>query len=171
MTSNCPHSSQNYHFGRGGSDAAHQKHQADISTLLDGHLSIQREVTLLDNGFSATTTSEDPTIARTLQAHVSDMKARFASGRAIRSWDKVYALLFAYRDHIQVDYTMIPHGVSSHVTTENRDLIELLHAHAHAVSGFAAHGRAVSGDSYPISKTVENLTLHPHTSNNATQES
>ena len=171
MTSNCPHSSQNYHFGRGGSDAEHQKHQADISTLLDGHLSIHRQVTLLDNGFSAVTTSEEPAIARTLQTHVSDMKARFASGRAIRSWDKVYALLFAYRDHIHVDYTMLHNGVSSHVTTDNTDLIELLHTHAHAVSGFAAQGRAVSGKSYPISDTLENLTLHPHSAQNTTQES
>lgn len=171
MTANCPHASQNYHFGRGGSDTEHQKHQADIATLLDGHLSIQRQVTILSNGFSAITISDDTDIAKTLQVHVSDMKARFASGRAIRSWDKVYALLFAYRDQIDINYTMLTNGVSSLVTTENADLVELLHAHAHAVSGFAAEGRAVSGNSYPISDALENLTLHPHNISNKTQES
>jgi len=157
MTTQCPHHQKVYLFGRGGSDAEHQKHQADIGVLLDHHHLLQREVTLLDNGFTATTTSNDPAIVRTLQVHVSDMKARFAKGRGIRSWDKVYALLFAYRDQINVDYQMRPNGVTSIVTTDHAQLVEALHAHAHAVSGFIAQGRQGAGESYPISEALEKL--------------
>jgi hypothetical protein len=162
MSSQCPHTEQTYHFGRGSQDAEHQKHQADISRLLDGHVHIKRQVTLLDNGFYATTTSDEPSVAQALQTHVVDMKMRFAKGRAIRSWDQVYALLFAYRAEITVDYTLLPDGVRSEVTTQNPVLVELLHAHAHAVSGFAAKGREVSGLAYPLSEALENLPLHPH---------
>ncbi len=160
--SSCPNHEKTYRFGRGGSDAEHQKHQADIGTLLDHHQEIERVVTLLDNGFTATTTSQNPEVARTLQVHVADMKARFAKGRAIRSWDKVYAILFAYREEINVDYQMLPNGVISRVTTDNPQLIEALHAHAHAVSGFVAKGREVSGDSYPISVELEKLLDSTH---------
>jgi hypothetical protein len=154
---NCPHQQQNYRFGRGGSDPEHQKHQADISVLLDHHQEIVRQVTLLDNGFSASTVSKNPQVVSHLQAHVMDMKARFAKGRAIRSWDEVYALLFAYRDEIQVKYELLEDGVSSQVTTENPQLVALLQAHAHAVSGFVREGRAISGQAYPISETLSQL--------------
>jgi hypothetical protein len=162
MTVQCPNHEKIYLFGRGGSDAEHQKHQTDIGTLLDNHQVIQRQVTLLGNGFTATTTSNDPEVVRTLQTHVSDMKARFAKGRGIRSWDKVYAILFAYREQIQVNYQMLKNGVTSIVTSENPELIEVLHAHAHAVSGFVAQGRQGSGESYPISEALEKLLDNAH---------
>jgi hypothetical protein len=158
----CPNHQKNYRFGRGGSDAEHQKHQADIGTLLDNHQAIQRQVTLLENGFTATTTSNNPEIVSTLQTHVSDMKARFAKGRGIRSWDKVYALLFAYREHINIDYKMTPDGVTSIVTTNNPQLVEALHAHAHAVSGFVDQGRQGAGESYPISQALEKYLDDAH---------
>ena len=157
MTGHCPNHQKTYLFGRGGSDTEHQKHQADIGTLLDNHQNIERHVKLLDNGFSATTTSSNPQIAHTLQIHVNDMKARFAKGRGIRSWDKVYALLFAYREQINVDYQILTNGVTSTITTENPQLIEALHAHAHAVTGFVAKGREASGESYPISDALATL--------------
>ncbi len=162
----CPNNQKTYLFGRGGSDAEHQKHQADIGTLLDNHQAIQRHVTLLENGFSATTTSSNPEIIRTLQTHVTDMKARFAKGRGIRSWDKVYALLFAYREQINVDYQMNPDGVTSMVTTNNPQLVEALHAHAHAVSSFVAQGRQGSGESYPISEALEKYLDDAHNKGN-----
>jgi len=158
---NCPHAQKNYLFGRGGADAEHQKHQADIAILLDHHHDIQRQVTLLNDGFTATTTSENPMVAKTLQIHVADMKARFAKGRAIRSWDQVYAILFAYRDQIDVRYEMLPNGVISTVTTQNPILVEALHAHAHAVSSFVAQGREKSGEAYPISAALEKLLANP----------
>lgn len=161
MSDNCPNNQKSYLFGRGGSDEEHQKHQADIATLLDAHHHIQREVTFLDNGFSAKTTCEDPVIAKVLQTHVTDMKARFAKGRAIRSWDKVYAILFAYREQIDVQYDMLSNGVQSQVTTQNPILVEALHAHAHAVSGFVDHGRQSSGTAYPISAALEKLLDSP----------
>jgi hypothetical protein len=162
----CPNHQKNYRFGRGGADAEHQKHQADIGTLLDNHQAIQRQVTLLENGFTATTTSNNPEVVSTLQTHVSDMKARFAKGRGIRSWDKVYALLFAYREHINVDYQMAHDGVTSIVTTNNPQLVEALHAHAHAVSGFVAQGRQGAGESYPISAALEKYLDDAHSQYN-----
>lgn len=154
---------QHYHFGRGGSDAEHQQHQADIQMLLANHHRLQRHVEILANGFNAITISDHPALVTTLQTHVRDMKARFHKGRAIRSWDQVYALLFAYREQIQVDYQMIDNGVQSHVTTNNPNLVAVLHAHAHAVSGFVSEGKKAASESYPLSaETLEKLPLHPH---------
>lgn len=160
---NTTHQEHLYHFGRGGSDAEHQKHQADIQTLLDRHHQIDRVVEILPNGFNAITTSADTHVATILQTHVTDMKARFAKGRAIRSWDQVYALLFAYQGQIHVEYQLMPNGVQSNVTTDNPDLVPVLHAHAHAVSAFVTEGRKAASESYPLSpETLEKLPLHPH---------
>lgn len=157
------HQEHHYHFGRGGRDAEHQKHQADIQALLDQHHLIDRVVEILPNGFNAITTSTDTYVATILQTHITDMKARFAKGRAIRSWDHVYALLFAYREQIHVEYQLISNGVQSKVTTDNQNLVAVLHAHAHAVSGFVTEGRKAASESYPLSpETLEKLPLHPH---------
>lgn len=161
---NCPHQQTAYHFGRGGSDEEHQKHQADISVLLDHHQEIEREIHLLETGFVATTTSSNPVVAQHIMTHVTDMKARFAKGRAIRSWDPVYALLFAYRHEISMVYETLSNGIKSTVSTNNPELVELLHAHAKAVSGFVDQGRAVSGEAYPISSALsERLTAFSKT--------
>lgn len=161
----CPHQSHQYHFGRGGKDAEHQAHQADIQTLLSQHAQLERKVELLSNGFTAITTSNNPELVTVLQRHVYDMKARFAKGRAIRSWDAVYALLFAYRDQIQVTYERLENGISSLITTDQDDLVEVLHAHAHAVSGFVAHGKQAAAESYPLSASaLEKLANLPHNS-------
>lgn len=165
MSNHCPHDKQRYHFGHGGKDEEHQRHQADIGYLLDHHHQLQRQVTLLDNGFSATTTSDQPEVVEVLQRHVLDMKARFDKGRAIRSWDAVYALLFAYKDHIDVDYQLITNGIQSRVTTQDPELVEAVQAHAHAVSGFVRQGRAVSGEGYPLSDAaLEKLNRYLHKS-------
>lgn len=163
MSQTCPHQTTHYHFGRGGKDAEHQAHQADIQFLLSEHSLLHREVTLLDKGFSAITTSQNAEVVSILQRHVYDMKARFAKGRAIRSWDAVYALLFAYRDQIQVNYERLENGIRSVVTTDDTDLVEVLQAHAHAVSGFVAHGKQAAAESYPLSeKALEKLANTPH---------
>lgn len=78
MSETCPHQSTHYHFGRGGKDAEHQAHQADIQSLLAQHTQLSRQVELLSNGFRAITTSNDSALVSILQRHVFDMKARFA---------------------------------------------------------------------------------------------
>lgn len=163
MNETCPHQSHQYHFGRGGKDAEHQAHQADIQTLLSQHNQLERRIELLSNGFSAITTSDNPALVRVLQRHVYDMKARFAKGRAIRSWDAVYALLFAYRDQIQVEYERLENGIRSVIITEQADLVEVLHTHAQAVSLFIQQGKQAAGESYPLSeKALEKLANTPH---------
>ncbi len=163
MNQTCPHKSTHYHFGRGGKDAEHQAHQADIQSLLAQHTQLSRQVKLLSNGFSAITTSDNPELVTILQRHVFDMKTRFAKGRAIRSWDAVYALLFAYREQISVSYERLDNGISSVVTTDQADLVEVLHAHAHAVSRFVQQGKGAAAESYPLStKALEKLNNTPH---------
>lgn len=163
MSETCPHQSTHYHFGHGGKDAEHQAHQADIQSLLAQHTQLSRQVELLSNGFRAITTSNDSALVTILQRHVFDMKARFAKGRAIRSWDAVYALLFAYREQISVSYERLDNGVGSVVTTDQVDLVEVLHAHAHAVSRFVQQGKEAAGESYPLSaKALEKLLNTPH---------
>jgi len=67
-----------FRHGRGGSDAEHQAHQADIKALFAGHKSLRRVTERLPNGIRACTTSNDHDLAQILRRHAADMKARFA---------------------------------------------------------------------------------------------
>lgn len=129
-----------YKHGRGGSDAEHQAHQADIKALFEGHTSLKRVTENLPNGIRVCTTSTDPALALILRRHAADMKARFAKGRAIRSWDPLFAMLFEQRDNIHVELTDREDGVCAVLTCENPALLPLIHAHDATLHRFIQDG-------------------------------
>ncbi|HET20273.1 MAG TPA: hypothetical protein ENO16_06660 [Chromatiales bacterium] len=131
-----------YRHGRGGSDAEHQAHQADIQALFDGHESLRRVSERLPNGIRTCTTSDDPGLAMILRRHAQDMKARFARGRAIRSWDPLFAMLYEQREKIRVEFTVREDGICAELTSDNPALLSLIHAHDAALHRFIAEGNA-----------------------------
>jgi len=143
-----------YKHGHGGSDAEHQAHQADITALLEGHTSLKRMTEHLPNGIRTCTTSENPDLAAMLLRHAQDMKARFAKGRAIRSWDPLFAILFEQRHAIHV--TLIEHedGVCAELTCTDPALIPLIHAHDKALMQFVAEGRTAASQESPVPPTA-----------------
>ena len=123
-----------------GSDEQHKQDQALFSQLLEHHQSLSRETSIIKNGIRARTVSEDPHLATVLQEHVVGMEKRFGMGKAIRSWDPLFAGLFEYKDDIQMTYHLIENGVESIITAEDPKLVELIHAHDQTLHGFIEEG-------------------------------
>lgn len=129
-----------FRHGRGGSDEQHHNDKALFQELLQEHQQIKRETRLIENGIVATTTSDNPHIAKVIQQHVVGMEKRFDMGRAIRSWDPLFAALFEYKDELHMDYKAVKGGIEATLTTNNPKLIELIHAHDATLHGFVNRG-------------------------------
>ncbi len=123
-----------------GTDEQHRQDQALFSKLLEHHQALFRETERLENGIIARTTSDDPELATVLQAHVEGMEKRFGMGRAIRSWDPLFAALFEYKDQIRMEYRAIENGVEAKLTADDPKLIELIHSHDLTLHGFVDEG-------------------------------
>lgn len=123
-----------------GTDEQHRQDQALFSKLLEHHQALSRETERLENGIIARTISDDPELAKVLQAHVEGMEKRFGMGRAIRSWDPLFAALFEYKDQIRMEYRAIENGVEAKLTADDPKLIELIHSHDLTLHGFVDEG-------------------------------
>jgi len=123
-----------------GTDEQHRQDQALFSKLLEHHQALSRETERLENGIIARTTSDDPELAKVLQAHVEGMEKRFGMGRAIRSWDPLFAALFEYKDQIRMEYRAIENGMEAKLTADDPKLIELIHSHDLTLHGFVDEG-------------------------------
>lgn len=132
-----------------GSDEQHLKDQALFKELLANHQTLKRQTEKLANGICARTTSEDPKLAKIIQQHTVGMEKRFGNGRAIRSWDPLFAALFEYKDQIHMEYKIIPNGVEALLTAETPELIELIHCHDDTIHGFVNEGFAAGGRESP----------------------
>lgn len=139
-----------YRYGRGGSDPEHQAHQADIQALFARHKSLRRVTEQLPNGIRACTTSEDANLALILRRHAADMKARFAKGRAIRSWDPLFAAIFEQRDTIRVELMEREDGVCAEITCDDPALVPLILAHDATLHRFIQEGSARAEDISPM---------------------
>lgn len=136
-----------YRHGRGGSDAEHHAHQADIMALFEGHKALRRVTERLPNGIRSCTTSDDPQLVQILRRHAADMKARFGKGRAIRSWDSLFAALYEQRDRIRVELMAREDGLCAELTCDDPALLPLIHAHDATLHAFIEHGTSRSGES------------------------
>lgn len=123
-----------------GSDAEHKADQALFSKLLEHHKELNRETEKLPNGIMSRTTSENPELVKVLIEHVEGMERRFAKGRAIRSWDPLFAALFEHRDEIQMSYQPIENGIEAKLTAEDPKIVELIYAHDATLHGFVNEG-------------------------------
>ncbi|GAB6035064.1 hypothetical protein [Galenea microaerophila] len=128
-----------YRHGR-GSDAEHKADQALFHKLLERHTELKRETEKLPNGITVRTTSDNPELVKVLIEHVEGMKRRFGKGRAVRSWDPLFAALFEYRDQIKMEYHPIENGVEAKLTAEDPKLVELIYAHDKTLHGFVNEG-------------------------------
>lgn len=137
-----------YRFGR-GSDAEHLQDQALFKQLLEQHHQLQRQTVKLANGIKAQTIADNKALVKVLQQHVVGMEKRFAKGRAIRSWDPLFAALFEYKDQMKMEYRMLPNGVEAVLTSEEPKLVELIQAHDLTLHGFVDKGFAASKNESP----------------------
>lgn len=138
------------HYKHGhGSDEAHKRDQALFAALLESHRELKRETQMIEQGIIARTTSDNPRLAKILQDHVHGMEQRFAQGRAIRSWDPLFAALFEFREQITMEYRAIDKGVEAKLTAEDAKLIELIQCHDATLHQFVDYGYEKSGNISP----------------------
>lgn len=138
-----------------GSDDLHKQDQALFSQLLESHDQIQRKTEFLENGIRSITTADTPELAKILQDHVVGMEKRFGMGRAIRSWDPLFAALFEYKDEIKLEYHSIENGVEALVTTDNPKLVELIKCHDQTLHGFVEEGGYAGREESPKPSWLE----------------
>lgn len=132
-----------------GSDEQHKQDQALFKELLEKHDQLKRETVILENGIRSTTTAATPELGQILQDHVIGMEKRFGMGRAIRSWDPLFAALFEYKDQINMSYRNVKNGVEATLTTDDPKLIELIQCHDQTLHGFVDRGFEAGGEESP----------------------
>ncbi|WP_373018652.1 hypothetical protein [Thiomicrorhabdus sp.] len=142
------HQQKTYKHGH-GSDAQHKQDQALFSELLEKHSQLKRETVKLENGICSTTTATTPELGKIIQQHVEGMEKRFAGGRAIRSWDPLFAALFEYKDQIKMEYRNVENGVEATLTSDDPKIIELIHAHDDTLHGFVDRGYEAGREESP----------------------
>lgn len=141
-------SKRQYRHGH-GSDAQHKADQALFSKLLEHHSELVRTTEQLPNGICSRTISNNADLAKTIQEHVVGMEKRFGMGRAIRSWDPLFAALFEYKDQINMEYHNIENGVEATLTSDDPKIVELIHCHDQTLHNFVDHGFEAGGQESP----------------------
>ena len=117
-----------------------------IMMLLQHHDQIDRTtVQIFDEtgrfvGVLANTTSADPKIAASLQAHVHQMHNLEETGNKVRQWDPLYNEMFHHLDDIYMEHKFLVDGISVMHTAQTECAIELIQKHAGAVTSFVQDG-------------------------------
>jgi len=133
-----------------GRDAEHMEHEQAIEALVDGHARIERQTEYFSWGLRARTTSVDPGLAAEIRRHTRRMAERFGKGRAIRSWDPLFAALFEQRERIHLRYEDLADGVLAELRAEAPEVVALIHAHGVTLERMVAQGRAQSAQPSPM---------------------
>ena len=126
-------------------DRGTQPYDRDVwQTLLYHHAKIRRTVTMIDNGVSAVTESDDPAVATLIKDHALAMRDRMVEGRQVRVWDPVFKELFARHTHVKLAVELTEKGVRIVETGDDAETVRLLRSHASGVSDFVRVGSAAA---------------------------
>jgi hypothetical protein len=112
----------------------------EIHTLFDRHDTITRSLELTEHGYTATTESSDPAVAKVLRDHVRNMEKRLASGLMVRRWDPAFEEYVSYYDQIEHRFTATDRGLKAEVKGTTPEAVKVARNHAKAVSDFVNHG-------------------------------
>ncbi|BBF64919.1 hypothetical protein F6A13_01640 [Acidithiobacillus sp. 'AMD consortium'] len=130
--------------------ARHQHDQEVFHTLLRHHDQIQRELTRLPDGIRSLTTSANPEIVSLLHDHVPAMHHRLEENFGLRFWDPAFPEIFAQREKVQMEVTLVPNGVLVEETSEDPNVVTLIQAHGIVVSLFVQRGFAQAQEVSPL---------------------
>jgi len=123
-----------------------------IHKLASHHKQLVRSVTLLDNGYEATTTTDNPELADLLRRHVQYMARRLDSGAMVRRWDPAFVELVEYHDQLEIELELLENGIRVVVTSTDPEAIQVARNHARIVTGFTEEGmEAVRREHAPVS--------------------
>lgn len=138
--------------GTGDTDkrARHQHDQEVFHTLLRHHDQIQRELTRLPDGIRSLTTSANPEIVGLLHDHVPAMHHRLEENFGLRFWDPAFPEIFAQREKVRMEVTLVPNGVLVEETSEDPNVVILIQAHGIVVNLFVQRGFAQAQEVSPL---------------------
>jgi uncharacterized protein YdcH (DUF465 family) len=118
----------------------HQHDQSVFQALLRDHNQIHRELINTEYGIRSVTTSTHPEIVQLLHDHVPAMHHRLLDNFSLRNWDPAFPEIFAQRDKVNMEVTLIPNGVLVEETSTDPNVIKLIQAHGQIVSLFTRNG-------------------------------
>lgn len=119
-------------------------------TLVSQHSKIRREMKPLANGVEATTESDDPAIAALIKNHAFAMQRRMRDGSRVRQWDPVFVKLFDYHTEVKLDVQATEKGVSIIETSDNPEVVRVLHSHAAGVTEMVKRGPDAARNETPF---------------------
>ncbi len=118
-----------------------EEQQAIIQEMATRHKELKREVEQTEDGYSATTTTENKELAGKLKAHLAYMEKRLESKAMVRRWDPAFVELVDYYDQLDTTITPLENGVKVVVKGKSPEAIKVAQNHAKIVSGFAKEGQ------------------------------
>lgn len=127
------------------------RHDQDVfHTLLRYHDQLRREVEDLPNGIRSVTTSDNPELVKLLHDHVPSMHHRLQENFGLRFWDPAFVEIFAQRDKVRMEVTLLPNGVLVEETSDDPNVVKLIQAHGQVVNAFVQEGFAAAQRVSPV---------------------
>ena len=120
-------------------------HMADmqlIHELLDNGAKVQRTVTMRADGVETLTESDDPAIAKAIQAHVASMYGRVKDDQPIHQRDPLFRAIFEHASQITFAHELTPKGIKVVETSVDPYVVKLIQAHAEVLNLFIKNGHA-----------------------------
>jgi hypothetical protein len=121
-------------------DAGSSADMALVHDLLFNNTRIKRTVTNLPDGIRTTTESDDPEVARSIQAHVASMSQRLEDGREFNIFSTSLPVLFENREKISSKVEVTDKGVVVTRTSTDRKVVAALQLHATGVTDLVREG-------------------------------
>ena len=117
---------------------------ADLRTIFQQHMDIERRVTNLTNVISTIIVSENPKVRAAIVSHVSMMVTRLAEGRnpEVIIQSPTLDALFDLHDEIETEIEVTGTGVIIVQTSSNPEFVRLLQTHVAEVSDMSDRGMA-----------------------------
>lgn len=123
-------------------DAAFADDMRLVHAMLFDHDKIKRTVTNLPDGIRTVTESDDPGVARAIQAHVTSMQKRLGDGKIFNLFSPTLPVLFENKDKIETAVETTDKGSIVTQTSGDAKVVAALQAHAVEVSELARDGMA-----------------------------
>ena len=113
-----------------------------VHAMLFDHDKIKRTVANLPDGIRTVTESDDPGVARAIQAHVASMEKRLSDGKIFNLFSPTLPVLFENKDRIKTAVETTDRGSIVTQTSGDPKVVAALQAHAIEVSELARDGMA-----------------------------
>lgn len=111
-----------------------------VHAMLVDNTKIKRTVENLPDGIRTVTESDDPAVARAINAHVASMGKRLSERRVFNLFSPTLPVLFENKDKIKTTVQTTDKGSTVTQTSQDSKVVAALQAHAQEVSELAREG-------------------------------